>query len=73
MALLSIRYTVAGTHEATKIPATHHSNTSQQQISSCEQENFIENFVTATDLQLQTGLILCDMLQRQNSVVVTKF
>ena len=33
----------AGTHEATNL-----CNTSQQQISSCEQENFVQNFAAAT-------------------------
>ena len=36
-------------HTARQIAATRRSNTSQQQISSCEQKNFIENFVAATE------------------------
>ena len=63
----------AGTHEA-----TNRCNTSQQQILSCEQENFIENsrdriLSLQHVAQNQTGLILWDMLQRQNSVAATKF
>ena len=36
-------------HIGRQIAATCRSNTSQQQISSREQENFIENFVAATE------------------------
>ena len=66
-------------HTRRQVAATCRSDTLQRQIAPCVLENFCENLCSCNRIllpqqvaQIQSDMIFCDLLQRQNSVSETK-
>ena len=66
-------------HTRRQVAATRWDDMSQRQIASCVLENVCENLCRCNRIllpqqvaQIQSDLIFCDLLQRQNSVAETK-
>ena len=79
LAVVAPTTTWRSVHTRRQVAATCRSDTLQRQIAPCVLENFCENLCSCNRIllpqqvaQIQSDMIFCDLLQRQNSVSETK-